>query len=769
MAGGVRFVIVLSSLFLVVAAVVARENSQSSSSNSSASSLPKTDVKLVIDMFHGVKVLDNYRWLEDGKSPATQKWVEEEMAYTRRVLAPLPAREAIHQRLTQLLSIGSVTPPMIAGRHYFYTKREGMQNQPILYVREGLNGEDRVLVDANTLAADGTIALDWFQPSENGKYVAYGTSPSGSEMSTLHIIETKTGMLLPDTLERTRAASIAWKLDNSGFYYTRYPKKGDVPEGQEMYNRHVYYHALGDDPANDDKLIFGEGRDPEDWPSVHLSNDGHWLLINVQQGWTKSELFLMDLKKGTPPSRITTGKNFLYGGEVYDGKLYITTNEDAPRYRVFVADAGNYDREAWKELIPQSDAVLQGTAVFGGKLFAQYEQNASSQLKLLDLDGKKISDITLPAIGTVFGSGGRWDRDEMFFGFQSFTVPPSIYRVDLKSLATSDPQGLKPASVAESGGTLRRASLAQGRLKAESRALPKPVDRMPSSTIDPVLWTKVAAPSIDPSAYDVNQEWFKSKDGTRVPMFVVHKKGATKNGKNPTLLTAYGGFNVSLTPNFSRTAYLWMEHGGIYAVANLRGGAEFGEDWHRAGMLDKKQNVFDDMIAAAEHLISENYTDNNHLAIQGGSNGGLLMGAMMTQRPDLFRAVVCQVPLLDMLHYQDFQIAKLWIPEYGTAENAEQFKWLYAYSPYHHVKVGTEYPAILFMTADTDTRVDPMHAKKMAALMQAEAKNGASKTRPILLRIESKAGHGAGKPVTKQIEEFTDVYSFLFWQLGVKE
>ena len=377
MAGGVRFVMAFSSLFLVVAAVVARDNSQSSSSNTSASSLPKTDVKLAIDMFHGVKVLDNYRWLEDGKSPATQKWVEEEMAYTRGVLDPLAGREAIHQRLTQLLSIGSVTPPMIAGRHYFYTKREGMQNQPILYVREGLNGVDRVLVDANALATDGTIALDWFQPSENGKYVAYGTSPSGSEMSTLHIVETKTGTVLPDTIERTRAASIAWKLDNSGFYYTRYPKKGDVPEGQEMYNRHVYYHALGDDPDNDDKLIFGEGRDAEDWPSVHLSNDGHWLLISVSEGWTKSELFLMDVKRGTPPSRITAGKNFLYSGEVYDGKLYITTNEDAPRYRVFVADAGNYDREAWKELIPQSDAVLQGAAVFGGKLFAQYEQNAA--------------------------------------------------------------------------------------------------------------------------------------------------------------------------------------------------------------------------------------------------------------------------------------------------------------------------------------------------------------------------------------------------------
>jgi len=348
---------------------------------------------------------------------------------------------------------------------------------------------------------------------------------------------------------------------------------------------------------------------------------------------------------------------------------------------------------------------------------------------LFDLEGKKISDISLPAIGTVFGTGGKWNHDEVFFGFHSFTVPPSVYLLDLK-----------PISVKTRG------------LEANAAFIS-------------ALWSKVDAPSIDPSAYEVAQEWYKSKDGTRVPMFIVHKKGLEKNGKNPTLLTAYGGFNISLTPSFSRTAYLWMEHGGVFAVANLRGGAEFGEDWHRAGMLDKKQNVFDDMIAAAEHLISEKYTDKNHLAIQGGSNGGLLMGAMMTQRPDLFRAVVCQVPLLDMLRYQNFQIAKLWIPEYGNAENPEQFKWIYAYSPYHHVKAGAEYPAILFMTGDFDTRVDPMHAKKMAALLQAEAKNGSSKTHPILLRIESKAGHGAGKPVTKQIEEFTDMYSFLFWQL----
>ena len=735
MAGGLRLFLIFSSslsLFLLAAALYAGNDSQSSTAPLAP---PVAEIKPVADTFHGTRVVDNYRWLEDGNAPETQRWVAEEMAYTRGMLDHLAGRDAIHKRLTELLSIGSVTPPILAGHHYFYTRREGMQNQPILYVRDGLDGADRVLVDANQLAADGTIALDWFQPSENGKYVAYGTSSSGSEMSTLHIIETKTGTLLPDTIERTRAASVAWKLDNSGFYYTRYPKKGDVPAGEEMYNRHVFYHSLGDDPGQDDQPVFGEGRDPEDWPSVSLSNDGRWLLINVSQGWTKSELFLMDLKKGTPPTRVTTGKDFLYGGEVYNDKLYITTDEDAPRYHVFVVDVGNYDRSAWKEIIPQSDAVLQGVAVFGGKLCAQYEQNATSQLKLFDLDGKKLTDVALPAIGSVFGTSGRWDRDEAFFGFQSYTVPPSIFRIELTPVHVET----KPTG--------------------------------PSSDVIGLtsLWTKVEAPSIDPSAYEVNQEWFNSKDGTRVPMFVVHKKGLQKNGKNPTLLTAYGGFNISLTPEFKRQQYLWLEHGGVYAVANLRGGAEFGEEWHRAGMLDKKQNVFDDMIAAAEHLIAEKYTDKNHLAIQGGSNGGLLMGAMITQRPDLFRAVVCQVPLLDMLHYQDFQIAKLWIPEYGSSENPDQFKWLYAYSPYHHVKPGTEYPAVLFMTADTDTRVDPMHAKKMAAEMQAEAKNGSSRTRPILLRIESKAGHGAGKPVTKQIEEFTDIYSFLFWQLGVKE
>jgi prolyl oligopeptidase len=733
MLGGSRLLIFPLIFFIAVVVMGSAEDSHPGDSAipSTPSGPPKAKVAPVEDTVQGHKIIDPYRYLENQDDPDTKLYVEQELSYTRSILDPLPGRDKINARLSQLLEIGTVGVPQMGGKYYFHTRREGNQNQPVLYVREGLNGafdgglnnEGRVLLDVNKLAADGTIALDWWYASEDGKYVAYGTSPSGSEVSTLRVIETVSGKLLPDSIERTRAASLAWKHDNSGFFYTRYPKKGEVPEGQEVYNRHVFYHALGTDSAKD-PLIFGEGRNPEWWPDVTLSEDGRWLLIDEGQGWTKTEMFLKDLTSKDPPLEITTGKNFLYGADFFAGKLYITTNEDAPHYRVFVADATHAKRENWREIIPQSDAVLQNASVTGGKLLAEYEHNATSELKLFGLDGKKLADIPLPAIGTVFSVSGRYDRAEIFFGFQSFTVPPSIYRGDLTKV---DMPGVKSA-----------------------------------------LWAKVDAPSIDPSAYDVQQVWYTSKDGTKVPMFVVSRKGIEKKGKNPTLLTGYGGFNISETPSFNRSAYLWMEHGGIFAVANLRGGAEFGEDWHRAGMLDKKQNVFDDFIAAGEFLIAQKYTDKDHLAIQGGSNGGLLMGAMITQRPDLFRAVICQVPLLDMLRYQNFQIAKLWIPEYGSADDAKQFEWLYAYSPYHHVKPGQEYPAILFTTGDTDTRVDPMHAKKMAALMQAEAKNGASKERPILLRIETKAGHGQGKPVTKQIEESTDIYSFLFWQLGVK-
>ena len=707
--------LLLLSLFCFCASTVIADDARPVSS--SITEPPLAPQKTVEEILYGQKIVDPYRWMENAENPETQRWVSEQMAYTRSLLDPLPERDSLRSRLSELMSIGSISAPQIGGEYYFYTKREGKQNQPVLFVREGLRGADRALVDVNQLAQDGTVALDWWVPSERGTYVAYGTSPSGSEISTLHIIETRAGRLLSDKIERTRAASIAWKTDDSGFFYTRYPKKGTVPPGQEAYNRHVYYHALGTDPEKD-PLVFGQGRDPEDWPLVDLSNDGRWLLITVEQGYTKTELYLQDLQAGTAASRITEGRNSLYGGEIFNGRIFITSNEDAPRYRMFSVDASAPARTNWKEIIPQSDAVLQGAAVVNGLLLANYEQNASSQLKLFAIDGRPLRDVPLPEIGSVYGIGGKWNRREAFFAFHSFTVPDSVYQADLASGGAS-------------------------------------------------LWSKVDAPGIDPGVYEVKQLWFNSKDGTRVPMFVFHKKGLQLNGKNPTLLTGYGGFNVSLTPGFVPDRYVWLERGGVFAVANLRGGAEFGEDWHRAGMLDKKQNVFDDFIAAAEFLIAQHYTDPHHLAIRGGSNGGLLMGAALTQRPDLFQAVVCQVPLLDMLRYQNFQIAKLWIPEYGSAEDPRQFEWLYAYSPYHHVKPGVEYPATLFMTADTDTRVDPMHAKKMAALMQAVAANGRSRMRPILLRIDNKAGHGAGKPIAKQIEELTDAYSFLFWQLGM--
>jgi prolyl oligopeptidase len=691
-----------------------------SSPSTTAVGPPKVKTDDVVDTLHGHKIPDPYRWLENADSPESQEYVRQQLAYTRSILDPLPGREQMHERLTQLLSIGTIGTPQIGGPYFFYTRREGMQNQPVLLVRDGLHGRDRSLVDPNQLSADGTVALDWWFPSDDGKYLAYGTSASGSENSTLHLIETATGKLLPDTIERTRIAQVAWKKDNSGFYYGRNPKKGEVPEGDDVYYLHVFYHQLGTDPSKD-PLIWGEGRKKEEILFSQLADDDdRWLLLTSSEGSAgKTQLFLQDLKAGTPAVELTSGKDFQYSGEIFQGKLYITTNEDAPHFCLFVVDAAHPERTNWKEIIPPAGGILQGTAIVGGKLLAQYEKNASSQLKLFELDGKPLGEIELPGIGSIAGLGGKWDRKEVFFGFQSFTVPPSVYQLDLASRKTS-------------------------------------------------LWDKVATPGVDPSQFEVKQVWYTSKDGTKVPMFVFHKKGLRLTGKNPTWLTGYGGFNVSLTPSFAGGRYLWLEHGGVFAVANLRGGAEFGEDWHRAGMLDKKQNVFDDFISAAEFLIAEKYTDKDHLAIQGGSNGGLLMGAAFTQRPDLFRAVVCQVPLLDMLRYQNFLIAKFWVPEYGSADDARQFDWLYAYSPYHHVKPGAEYPAIMFMTADSDSRVDPMHAKKMAALMQAEAANGRSHDRPILLRIEPKAGHGQGKPVSKQIEEGTDIYSFLFWQLGVK-
>jgi prolyl oligopeptidase len=711
----------ISLITIILTAVLASGQKKDSPSDASSDMTPpKAEVNVVVDDYHGHKVSDPYRWLEDAQSPQTKRFVDQQNAYTQRVLDAVPGKERLRARLEQLRTIGRLSSPQPVGKYYMYEKREGQQNQPVIYVREGLNGKDRSLIDVNSLAPDGTIALDWWYPSYDGKYVAYGTSPNGSEISTLRVIETATGKLLPEQIWRTRAAGLAWLPDNSGFYYTKYPRPGDVPAGQEMYNRHIFLHMLGSADNTDglkDPLIFGEGLDPTFWPEPNTSNDGQWLLVQVFEGTIKNEMYLKHLSDpGSKFVRITSGKDFLYSGDMFDGQLYIKTNEGAPRFHVFKVACADPERSKWKEIIPQSDGVIEAAVVIGRRLLVPYLHNANSGLTIYDLNGKQIANVPMPTLGSLTGGlGGEWDSKEAFFSFYSYALPITAYHLSL-----------------------------DGKVSEFARV----------------------ESDVDPNQYVVKQVWFKSKDGTSVPMFLVHKKGLEINGKTPTLLSGYGGFNLPRTPVFDRNAMLvLLEHGGIYADVQLRGGDEFGEEWHRAGMLDKKQNVFDDFIAAAEYLIAQKYTDKDHLAIQGGSNGGLLMGAALTQRPDLFRAVVCQVPLLDMLRYQRFQIAKLWIPEYGSSEDPKQFEWLYAYSPYQHVKKGSVYPAILFMTADSDTRVDPMHAKKMTALLQAQAANGPD--RPILLRVDTKAGHGVGKPIGKILEDDVDVWSFLFWQLGI--
>ncbi|HLN29833.1 MAG TPA: prolyl oligopeptidase family serine peptidase [Gemmataceae bacterium] len=675
---------------------------------------PPTRKEKTSERLFGTDVADPYRWLEDGQSSEVKAWVDKQNDLTHSVLDHLSGREAIRRRLNDLLSIGSLGTPQPAKGHYFYTKRTGKENQAILYVREGLQGKQRVLIDPNALAADGTVALDWWFPSRDGRYVAYGLSANGSEQSVLHVLDVETGKNLSDIIERTQACSVAWLPDSKAFYYTRYPAAGTVPKQEEKYHRHVFLHVLGADPAHD-KDTFGAERQPEDWPDVALSPDGRWLVVTVEMGWSMSEVYFKDLQKaGAPFVPLVEKVPALFTVVVRNDRFYVHTNEQAPRYRLFQVDPLAPERKEWTELLPESEDVLEGVAVIGKTLAALYMHQASSRLRLCDDAGKLIEEVKLPTLGTVGGLRGEWDGNELFFGFDSFTMPTGVYHVDLRDRKTD-------------------------------------------------LWEKVPA-DLDWSRYEVEQVRYPSKDGTSITMFLAHKKGLERNSRNPTLLSAYGGFNVNITPQFSPSRFLFLEAGGLIAIPNLRGGGEFGEGWHRAGMLDKKQNVFDDFVSAALWLIKEKYTSCDRLAIQGGSNGGLLMGAALTQRPDLFRAVVCQVPLLDMIRYHKFLIARLWIPEYGSADDPEQFTWLYAYSPYHHVHSGTAYPAVLLTAAESDTRVDALHARKMAARLQAAT----ASDQPILLRIETKAGHGAGKPRAKLLDELTDEWSFIFWQLGLK-
>jgi prolyl oligopeptidase len=665
------------------------------------------------EILHGESIPDPYRWLEQGDDPRTQAWTVSQNALTESLLAAVPARARLRARLDELLSIGALsTPEPVAGR-YFYQRRDGRQNQPVLYVREGRDGEDRVLIDPNRLDAQGTTALDWFYPSEDGRLLAYGLSENGSEQSLLHVLEVDSGAPLPDRIPRTRSADLAWLPDGSGFYYTRYPAGGDVPAGEEHYHRSVFFHRLGTDSAGD-PLIFRPA-EKEHWPGVGLSPDGRWLVIGVARTFDQTDLYLQDLVAGTPPVPVAKDVPATFDGEVVRGRLYLRTNLDAPTYRLYVVEPERPAREGWREIVPpRADAVLDGFRITGSTLALSYLERAASRLRLADLEGNGVREVALPTIGSLFGLSGEWDGDELYYGFTSYTVPPTVYRLAL------------PAGTTE-------------------------------------LWRRVDA-DLDPSRYEVRQVGYPSRDGTEVTMFVVHRSGLPRDGANPVYLSGYGGFNVSMTPAFSRSLLLWLERGGVVAIPNIRGGGEYGEAWHQGGMLGHKQNSFDDFIAAAEWLIRERYTKPERLAAAGGSNGGLLMGAVLTQRPELFGAVVIQVPLLDMLRYHRFLIARLWIPEYGSAEDPEQFRWLRAYSPYHHVRDGVRYPAVLLATAESDTRVDPMHARKMAARLQAAT----SSDRPVLLRLEARAGHGAGKPLNKVLDELTDTWTFVFWQLGVE-
>ncbi len=668
-----------------------------------------------MDLLHGVEVRDPYRWLEDGESDEVRRWSEAQGGHARDALDGVPSAGAIRERLRALFAIGLVSAPAVRRGRYFHQRRTGDQEQPVLYVREGREGPDRVLLDPAVLAEDRTSALDWYYPSDDGRLLAYGVSEGGTEKSVLRVLDVETGRLLDDVIPYTRACSLEWRPGGSGFFYTRYPEPRTVPEGEENYHRRVYEHVLGRD-WREDPLVFAADRPPEDWPSVHLSPDGRWLAVSVSRGWTRTDVYLRDLQATDGSFRtVIEGVDAIFGVELRNDRLYLQTNFDAPRSRLVVAELERPGPESWRDVLPEATGgdVLEGTAAIGDWIVAVWLRDASSRVSLHALDGVKLHDVPLPVIGSVAGLTGEWDGSEAFLGFTSYAVPPTVYRLALPA------PGLEPWARAEG--------------------------------------------NVDAERFRVRLVRCPSRDGTLVSMFLVDARDRPPDGRGPALLTGYGGFNVSHTPAFGRGVILFLEKGGLYAVAHLRGGGEYGEAWHRAGMREKKQNVFDDLVGAAEYLVGEGHVARDRLAVMGGSNGGLLVGAALTQRPELFRAVVCQVPLLDMVRYHLFRIARLWIPEYGSADDPDAFRWLHAYSPYHHVRDGTAYPAVMITTGESDSRVDPLHARKMAAALQAATSSG----RPILLRVESRAGHGQGKPLSKALEEWADVWTFVSAELGL--
>lgn len=673
-----------------------------------------------VDRFHGVDVPDPYRWLENGDSPEVSAWVDAQNQLLERKLSASKARPLLRARLAELLQIGWISLPTVrktqtGGLRLFFKRREGKQEQPILVVRDGSRGTDSVLLDPNVQSTDGTLSLDWYEPSEDGALVAYGTSQGGSEDSILRVRNVQTGQDLSDTIGHTRHASVAWTQDGKRFFYSRYPEPGSVPKGEERYHRRIYEHRLGRDPKLD-PLVFGDALLHTDYPSCQTSPDGRWLVISVSRGWNESEIHLADLEEAALTfHRLTPPGQNRYAAIARRDALFVLTNEGASRYRLFQIDPKKPDRTHWRLLIAEHPTdVLANVELVGTNFLVSYQQGGISRLERFDIHGKSRGPIPLPTLGTSDGFSGLSDGSEAFYNFESFAVPPTIHRLDLTS-STSE------------------------------------------------LWESISAPLV-PEDYRVEERQARSPDGTQIPYRLVqHRSVNLSSGNNPTLLYGYGGFNEKMQPRFSRANFAWLEQGGIYVQAVLRGGGEFGEDWHRAGQRAEKQNTFDDFIAVAEDLIQGKVTNPRQLAIHGRSNGGLLVAAALTQRPELFQAAVAGVPLTDMVRYPEFLIAKLWIPEYGSPRDPDEFRTLFAYSPYHRVRPGVSYPAVLVTTAESDTRVDPLHARKFVAALQQATRSD----RPILLRTERKAGHGAGTPVSKLVLEFADLYAFLLEELGM--
>lgn len=664
---------------------------------------PETKIDDVVDTIQGVEIADPYRWLEDQESPETRAWIDEQNKYTDSIMQQLPGRQELKELMTKLIKIDSINAPTEKGGRYFYSKRSADQDLPIIYMREGLDGEEQVLLDPHPMSEDHTTSVDIAEISEDGKYLAYSVRKGGVDEVEIRILDVDTKSDLEDILPTARYFGISFTPDKSGMYYTQYGDEGP----------RVYYHALGT-PLSEDKLIFGEGLGPDKIAYINLSDDGKWLLAHVQYGSSgPTEIHVKNVAANTPwTAAINDGKSHSYASFAGD-RLLIQTDLNAPNGRLMLVDPAKPSVANWQEIVPElPDAVMENAAALGGKAIAFYLQDVKSMAKVYDMDGTWVRDITFDTIGSFSTASGSWDSNEAFIAFTSFHVPNTIYRYDI-------------------------------------------------ATGETTVWEKVEVP-LNSESMALEQVWYTSRDGTKIPMFLLHKKDLKLNGENPTMLYGYGGFNVNITPYYNGSRAAWVEMGGVYAIANLRGGGEFGEKWHRAGMLESKQNVFDDFIAAAEWLIENKYTSTKHLGIIGGSNGGLLVGAAMTQRPDLFGAVVCVYPLLDMIRYQKFMVARFWVSEYGSSEDPEQFKYILAYSPYQNVEKGVDYPATLFISGDGDTRVAPLHARKMTAMVQKM--NGGKN--PILLRYFTKAGHSGGQPISQQIETNVDIYSFLRWRLA---